>query len=245
MRAGGPVAEGYNSIPAAAVARLPIYRRVLLELLSTRVTTVSSTRLATLAGVNAAKVRKDLSYLGSFGIRGVGYNVEHLLYEVSRELGLTHDWPVLIAGLGNLGSALANYGGFVERGFPVRALVDTDPAKVGRMLAGVPVRHLDDLESIVAESRIAIGIVATPAPAAQDVADRMVAAGIGSILNFAPVVVTTGAGVSLRNVDLSVELQVLSFYQRRHDPGVGGAADPLEPPAVAGPLAKPVAPPAG
>ena len=211
--------DGYSSIPAAAVARLPVYRRVLLELLSTRVSTVSSTRLAILAGVNAAKVRKDLSYLGSFGIRGVGYNVEHLLYEVSRELGLTHDWPVVIAGLGNLGSALANYGGFLDRGFPVRALVDTDPAKVGSIITGVPVRHLDDLEEIVRQHRIAIGIVATPAAAAQDVVDRMAAAGIGSILNFAPVVVTTTPDTNLRNVDLSVELQVLSFYQRRHAPG--------------------------
>ena len=227
MRAGGSGADGYNSIPAAAVARLPVYRRVLLELLSTRTTTVSSTRLATLAGVNAAKVRKDLSYLGSFGIRGVGYNVEHLLYEVSRELGLTHDWPVLIAGLGNLGSALANYGGFLERGFPVRALVDADPAKVGRKIAGVPVRHVDELEAIASENRIAIGIVATPAVAAQDVVDRMVSAGIGSILNFAPVVVNTADGVSVRNVDLAVELQVLSFYQRRHVPG--DLEDLLEP----------------
>lgn len=227
MRAGGTGADGYNSVPAAAVARLPVYRRVLLELLSTRTTTVSSTRLATLAGVNAAKVRKDLSYLGSFGIRGVGYNVEHLLYEVSRELGLTHDWPVLIAGLGNLGTALADYGGFSERGFPVRALVDADPAKVGRQIAGVPVRHVDELEEIASENRIAIGIVATPAAAAQDVVDRMVSAGIGSVLNFAPVVVNTADGVSVRNVDLAVELQVLSFYQRRHVPG--DLADLLEP----------------
>lgn len=235
MVTDGSGADGYNSIPAAAVARLPVYRRVLLELLSTRTTTVSSTRLATLAGVNAAKVRKDLSYLGSFGIRGVGYNVEHLLYEVSRELGLTHDWPVLIAGLGNLGSALANYGGFVERGYPVRALVDTDPAKVGRVVTGVEVRHLDDLEEIVAESRIAIGIVATPAAAAQSVADRMVAAGIGSILNFAPVVVSTAPGISLRNVDLAVELQVLSFYQRRHVPAPGAILEPPpEPGRVSG-----------
>ncbi len=216
MSKGSRPADGYSSIPPAAVARLPIYRRVLLELLSTRTATVSSTCLATLAGVNAAKVRKDLSYLGSFGIRGVGYNVEHLLHEVSSELGLTHDWPVLLAGLGNLGSALANYGGFQERGFTVRALVDTDPGKVGQLIAGAKVRHLDELEEIVAESRIAIGIVATPAAAAQDVTDRMVKAGIGSILNFAPVVVNTAAGVSVRNVDLAVELQVLSFYQRRH-----------------------------
>ncbi len=231
-----PDPDGYTSIPPAAVARLPVYRRVLLELLSTRVSTVSSTRLATLAGVNAAKVRKDLSYLGSFGIRGVGYNVEHLLYEVSRELGLTHDWPVVIAGLGNLGSALANYGGFVERGFPVRALVDTDPVKVGRTITGVVVQHLDDLEKIVQQCRIAIGIVATPAAAAQDVADRMAAAGIGSILNFAPVVVTTAGGTNLRNVDLSVELQVLSFYERRHTPGRPGAAPVPAAPAGGGSL---------
>lgn len=219
MRGGDRGSGGYSSVPAAAVARLPIYRRVLLELLSTRTMTVSSTRLASLAGVNAAKVRKDLSYLGSFGIRGVGYNVEHLLHEVSRELGLTHDWPVVIVGLGNLGSALANYGGFRERGFPVRALVDTDPSKVGRTVAGVPVRHARELEQIVAADGIAIGIVATPAAAAQDVADRMAAAGIGSILNFAPVVVNAADGVSVRNVDLAVELQVLSFYQRRCVPG--------------------------
>ena len=221
-------------MPAAAVARLPIYRRVLLELLSTRTATVSSTRLAALAGVNAAKVRKDLSYLGSFGIRGVGYNVEHLLHEVSRELGLTRDWPVLIAGLGNLGSALANYGGFVERGFPVRAMVDTDPAKVGRTLAGVSVRHLDELTAIVSENRIAIGILATPAPVAQDVADRMVSAGIGSILNFAPVVVQVADGVSVRNVDLALELQVLSFYGQRHEPGPGGLTGLLESQAPGG-----------
>lgn len=236
MSAGERGTDGYNSIPAAAVARLPVYRRVLLELLSIRTTTVSSTRLAALAGVNAAKVRKDLSYLGSFGIRGVGYNVEHLLHEVSRELGLTHDWPVLIAGLGNLGSALANYGGFRERGFPVRALVDADPAKVGRQVAGVPVRHVNELETIVAEGNIAIGIVATPASAAQDVVDRMVAAGIGSILNFAPVVVSAAEGLSVRNVDLAVELQVLSFYQRRHVSA--GPEDLLDPGMPHGPLGR-------
>ena len=137
---------------------------------------------------NAAKVRKDLCYLGSYGTRGVGYDVEYLLFQMSRELGLTQDWPVVIAGLGNLGHALANYGGFTERGFPVAALVDADPKVVGTDINGITVRHIDDLDAIAAEHQIAIGIIATPASAAQEVADRMIAAGVSSILNFAPTI---------------------------------------------------------
>lgn len=202
-------------IPIAAVARLPIYRRVLLELHDAGVLTVSSERLANQAGVTAAKLRKDLSYLGSYGIRGVGYNVGDLLLEVSRELGLTHNWPVLIAGSGNLGSALANYRGFADRGFPVVSLVDNDPAKVGRSIAGLLVGHIDDLEEIVRSEGISIGIIAVPARAAQSVADRMVEVGISSILNFAPTVVVSVSEIHLRNVDLAMELQVLSFLLRR------------------------------
>src|SRR6187402_3158326 len=119
-------------IPEATVARLPVYLRSLYELADERTDTVSSERLAELAGVNAAKVRKDLSYLGSYGTRGVGYDVQYLLFQVSRELGLTQDWPVVIVGAGNLGSALANYGGFTQRGFPVAALIDADQDKVGQ-----------------------------------------------------------------------------------------------------------------
>src|SRR5687768_9714290 len=161
-------------IPEATVARLPVYLRILLDLADAKTSTISSERLAEMAGVNAAKVRKDLSYLGSYGTRGVGYDVEYLLFEMSRELGLTHDWAVVIAGAGNLGRALAGYGGFGERGFPVVALLDTDPDKVGRTLAGVPVCHPDELPKLVEGNRVAIGIIATPAAAAQEVADRMV-----------------------------------------------------------------------
>src|ERR687897_3002790 len=128
-------------IPEATVARLPLYLRSLLESADEGMPTISSERLAELSGVNAAKVRKDLSYLGSYGTRGVGYDVEYLLFQMSRELGLTHDWPVVIVGLGNLGQALANYGGFTERGFPVAALVDADPAKVGTSLGNHRVQH--------------------------------------------------------------------------------------------------------
>jgi redox-sensing transcriptional repressor len=202
-------------IPEATVARLPVYLRSLLEVAETKAPTISSERLAELAGVNAAKVRKDLSYLGSYGTRGVGYEVEFLLFQISRELGLTQDWPIAIIGIGNLGHALANYRNFSARGFRTVALLDADPAKVGEEVAGLSVRHLDELDSIVAEDRIAIGIIATPAHVAQDVADRLVAAGVTSILNFAPAVLSVPSGVSLRKVDLSIELQILSFYEQR------------------------------
>ena len=202
-------------IPEATVTRLPVYLRSLVELAGERTTTISSERLAEMAGVNAAKVRKDLSYLGSYGTRGVGYDVEYLLFQMSRELGLTHDWPVVIVGIGNLGQALAKYAGFTERGFPVAALVDADPRKVGTRVSGLTVQALDDLPGLVKKSCVAIGIIATPAEVAQEVADRLVAAGVKSILNFAPAVITVPDGASLRKVDLAVELQILSFYQQQ------------------------------
>src|SRR5216110_2387410 len=196
-------------IPEATVARLPLYLRSLLEAAEAKTTTISSERLAEMSGVNAAKVRKDLSYLGSYGTRGVGYDVEYLLFQISRELGLTQDWPVVIVGIGNLGHALANYRGFGARGFRVVALVDSDPAKVGTRIGDLSVAALDDLPRVVADCGIAIGIIATPAGAAQEVADRLVDAGVTSILNFAPAVVSVPSGVSLRKVDLAIELQIL------------------------------------
>ena len=211
------MAERPRHIPEATVARLPVYLRSLAELVDEKIGTVSSERLAEMAGVNAAKVRKDLSYLGSYGTRGVGYDVEYLLFQMSRELGLTHDWPVIIAGVGNLGRALANYGGFGDRGFPVAALVDASREKVGGYIHGVPVHHMDDLPELAADLGIAIGIIATPASAAQEVADALAAAGIRSILNFAPTVIAVPEGTSLRKVDLALELQVLSFYQEHRD----------------------------
>ena len=202
-------------IPEATVGRLPVYLRVLLEMAESGTITVSSETLAEAAGVNSAKVRKDLSHLGSYGTRGVGYDVAYLIHQVRRELGLTQHWPVVIAGIGNLGHALANYRGFSERGFEAVALVDSDPAKVGERAGGLRVRHIDDLPAIVGEHDVAIGVVCTPAAAAQEVADRMVAAGIRSILNFAPAIISVPPGVSLRKVDLSIELQILAFYEQR------------------------------
>lgn len=217
----GPVSR---RIPEATVARLPVYLRSLVELAGANVTTVSSERLAERCGVNAAKVRKDLSHLGTYGTRGVGYDVDVLLSQISRELGLTQDWPVAIVGLGNLGHALANYRGFGARGFHVVALFDADPRRVGDRIDGISIRPMEDLLAVAAATHIAIGIIAVPAAVAQQVADRLVDAGVHSILNFAPTVLTVPARVSLRKVDLSIELQILSFYSQRLADGVDDPA---------------------
>ncbi|GAB2747988.1 redox-sensing transcriptional repressor Rex [Kitasatospora kifunensis] len=204
-----------RGIPEATVARLPLYLRALTALSERSVPTVSSEELAAAAGVNSAKLRKDFSYLGSYGTRGVGYDVEYLVYQISRELGLTQDWPVVIVGIGNLGHALANYGGFASRGFRVAALLDADPTVVGSSAAGLPVRHMDELESIVESQQVSIGVITTPPGAAQQVCDRLVEAGVTSILNFAPTVLTVPDGVDVRKVDLSIELQILAFHEQR------------------------------
>lgn len=209
-------------IPEAALARLPLYLRILGEVAEEGTLQVSSDQLAELGGVNAAKVRKDLSYLGSYGTRGVGYEVSFLTYQIQRELGLNHDWPVVIVGAGNLGQALANYGGFTERGFSVAGVFDTDPTKVGGVVGGVRVRHLDELTQVVQARNVSIGVLATPAGAAQEAANRLVRAGVGSILNFAPCVLSVPRGVSVRKVDLAGELQILSYYEQQRALASGG-----------------------
>lgn len=204
-----------RTIPEATVGRLPIYLQALVDIAESGASTVSSEALAEASGVNSAKVRKDLSHLGSYGTRGVGYDVAYLIHQIRRELGLTQDWPIVIAGIGNLGHALANYRGFPERGFSVAALIDVDPAKVGQRVGNLVVHHVDELPRLVRTLGIAIGVIATPATAVQDVADHLVGAGIRSILNFAPAVIVVPDGVSVRKVDLAVELQILAFYEQR------------------------------
>jgi redox-sensing transcriptional repressor len=222
-----------GGIPEATVARLPVYLRALYVLAERGISTVASEELAAAAGVNSAKLRKDLSHLGSYGIRGVGYDVDYLVYQVSRTLGLTQDWPVVIVGAGNLGRALANYGGFVSRGFTISAMLDSDPAIVGSRIAKLTVRHVDELEDIVATRKVAIGVIATTAAAAQVVCDRLVAAGVTSILNFAPLVLSVPEGVDVRKVDLSIELQILAFHARRRGGSSGAAGGRSAPAAIA------------
>lgn len=204
-----------REIPDATVARLPEYLRTLSRLAESGVSSVSSEELASAVGVRSAQLRKDLSHLGSYGVRGVGYDVEMLALEISRVLGLTQDWPVAIVGMGNLGHALASYSGFVTKGFRIVALFDDDPARHGELVQDVPIRPFCDLADVVARDTIAIGVIATPASAAQDVCDALVDAGVSSILNFAPAVLTVPAGVDMRKVDLSTELQILAFHAQR------------------------------
>ncbi len=214
-------------VSPATVARLPLYLRALSGLADSEIETVSSGDLAEAAGVTSAQVRKDLSQLGSYGTRGVGYDVVSLADEISRELGLTSHRDVVLVGVGNLGRALAGYGGFRTRGFRIAGLVDAAPERIGSV-DGVEVRPLADLEDLVRSSGSPIGVIATPAPAAQEVCDRLVAAGVRSILNFAPTVLVAPADVEIRKVDLAVELQILSFHEARRavDVGVDAAATP-------------------
>src|SRR6476620_6469419 len=211
--------ETAREIPEATVARLPGYLRALTTLSEAGTATCSSEDLAAAAGVNSAKLRKDLSYLGSYGTHGVGYDVDYLRYQIARDIGVPPDWPVVIVGIGTLGHALANFSGFRSRGFRVVALLDADPRRHEEVVAGVDVRPFDDLEQIVRDHSVAIGVIATPALAAQDVADRMVGCGITSILNFAPTVLSVPEGVDVRKVDLSIELQILAYHEQRKTHG--------------------------
>lgn len=208
-----------GGIPDATVNRLPMYHRSLVSMASRGILLVSSEELADVSGVSSAKLRKDLSFLGSYGTRGVGYDVEFLLYQIARALGLTQQWPVVIVGVGNLGHALAGYQGFASRGFKVVGLFDSDDTRVGEKVsvAGstVSVSPLSDLPQIVRSSGASIGVIATPESSAQEVCDVLVRHGVTSILNFAPVLLEVPAGVDVRRVDLATELQILAFHEQR------------------------------
>jgi redox-sensing transcriptional repressor len=204
-----------RAIPDATVARLAIYLRALTGLGERGTATVSSEELATEAGVNSAKLRKDLSYLGSYGVRGVGYDVASLTEHIQMTLGLNRNRAVALIGIGHLGQALVGYAGFASRGFRISAVIDADPALVGTRLRGLTVQHVNNLNEVVRSEKIAIAVLAVPASSAQDVCDRLVAAGVTSILNFAPTVLNVPAHVDVRKVDLAAELQILSFHDNR------------------------------
>ncbi|WP_380169128.1 redox-sensing transcriptional repressor Rex [Jannaschia sp. R86511] len=215
-----------KGVPEATVARLPTYLQALHALAEDGTSTVSSQELADLVHVSAAMLRKDLSQLGSYGTRGVGYDVATLVHEMSAVLGLEHDWPVAIVGVGNLGRALAHYGGFTSRGLSIAALFDADPAVVGTVVNGHTVHHVDEVAALVAERNVRIAVIATPARAAQATSDVLVAAGVTSILCFAGAAVRVPADVTVRAVDLSSELQILGFHEQRKRSDVLG---PLRP----------------
>ena len=200
-----------SKIPEMTIRRLSIYTRCLQHLEEDGVKTISSQELAERFNFNSAQVRKDLAYFGEFGVRGIGYYVAGLKAELQKILGLDREWPVALVGFGNLGSALFHYRGFGRQGFRISAIFDDDPAKTGRILDGIPILPLRDLSKEAKARNLQIGIVAVPAEAAQVVADRLVASGIKAILNFAPVRLKVAKDVRLKNVDLSIELESLSF----------------------------------
>jgi redox-sensing transcriptional repressor len=206
---------GAPDLPEATVARLPEYLRALHNLADSGDETVSSEGLASAAGVTSAKLRKDLSHLGSYGTRGVGYDVALLIDQIEHVLGLNQARSVALVGIGNLGHALAGYAGFANRGFRIAALFDTSPERVGERINGLVVHHVNDMPAVVSAETIAIGVIATPAVAAQAVVDKLVDCGVTSILNFAPCVLSVPDGVDVRKVDLAIELQILSFHEHR------------------------------
>ncbi|CAN5384754.1 redox-sensing transcriptional repressor Rex [soil metagenome] len=214
-----------RGVPDAAVARLPAYRRALMALQASGQSTVASRELAAASGVHPAQLRKDLSYLGTYGIRGVGYDVTQLNSQITTELGLTQEWPVAIVGMGNLGRALVAYGGFYNRGFRIEALVDDDPQIVGTQVGGQCVQSLAQLKA----SGIALdfGVITTPAAGANAVAEVLVSLGVHSILNFAAIILDVPDTVGVRRVDLSTELEILAFHAKRR----GQSAAPI---AIAG-----------
>ncbi len=206
-------------IPPTTVARLPLYLRCLQTIQNKNVDSISSFELAELTGHNAAQLRKDLSYLGEYGTRGVGYDVNELTRQIGKWLGATQVRTVAIFGAGHLGQALANYERFPDKGFSVVAIYDNDRAKIGQEIAGIKIKHFDEFY-VDASFRIDVAVIATPVEAAQDVVDELVAAGVKSILNFAPTKIEVGVGVCVRNVDFLTELQIMGFHLASLDHGL-------------------------
>lgn len=211
------MAEAGAHIPEGVIERLPVYLNVLLQIREEGEQTVSSARLGELSRVNPAQIRRDLTHFGSFGRRGIGYDVETLADRIQRILGSDHIHRLALVGAGNLGSAIAAYDGLSKHGFMVTAVFDNDPARIGGRLGDVIVRGMDELERTIKEQSISIGVVAVPPPAAQEVTDRLAAAGVRVLLNYTPVVVQVPEGVTLHNTDPVQELLHTLYYLSRRE----------------------------
>ncbi len=206
-----------TKIPPTTIARLPIYLRCLQDARDKRIDLISSFELAELTGRNAAQLRKDLSYLGEFGTRGVGYEVDELIGQISKWLGTGTVRSVVVVGMGRLGQALCNYQGFLDKGFMITHIYDIDPEKVGQTIAGVEVAHIDEIEEMEVGG---IGVITTPAAGAQEAAEKLVAAGSKAILNFAPTNIETKADICVRHVDFASELQIIGFHLAQTEKGL-------------------------
>lgn len=201
--------------PDVVIRRLPLYARSLRYMLQEGKQSVSSQELGERINVTAAQIRKDLSYFGEFGKQGIGYDVEQLLSHIERILGLTQDWPVALVGLGHLGQAIARYDGFRSKGIRIVALFDSEEEKVGQDLAGLTIMSDDQIAPVVRAQRIKIGIVAVPAPRAQEVTDLLISAGVRAILNYAPIIVHVPEGIWVRYIDPVAVLHSMTYYLAR------------------------------
>jgi len=202
-----------KKIPKATIIRLPIYLHYLTELAQKGISVVPSHDLAELAGGNGPQLRKDLSYLGEFGTRGVGYNVGRLAHHISKFMGLNKEQSVAIIGVGKLGMALINYKGFAEKGFKICAGFDNNSQMIGKKVDDLVIYDVRDLGKIIKEKDIEICIITVPASEAQSIADKLISCGIKAILNFAPIFLKVPDDVVACQIDLSIELQILSFYR--------------------------------
>ncbi len=202
-----------SRVPAATITRLSLYARCLEDLAANDVSVASSDQLAEMCRVNPAQVRKDLAYFGEFGVRGVGYYVQELLFEIRKILGLTRKWSLALIGMGNLGTALATHGNFERRGYIFVALFDNDPEKIGhRLPSGLIIDTVNDLVSICRERKVDIGVIATPAGQVAEVVDRLVEVPVGAMLNFAPIQIQAPEGFRIENVDFTVKLDNLAYH---------------------------------
>jgi len=206
-------------IPEVVINRLPVYARALSELAARGESVVSSQALGELLDVTPAQIRKDLSYFGRFGKQGRGYNVASLLTKLQEILGIDRQWRLLLVGVGRLGQAIAEYGGFGPQGFHITAAFDANPAVVGSQVGGVAVQDIEKLDSYLATNRIDIGIVAVPAHEAQQVVNKLVKAGIRAILNYAPITAHVPRDVAIRHIDPVLAMQSMTFYIKRAEPG--------------------------
>jgi len=201
-----------EKIPQPTIERLPIYYRCILQMQEEGIKTVSSEELGKRIGINSAQIRKDLTYFGEFGRRGIGYEIQSLIEDIMQILGLTKERKMVLVGVGNLGTALIRYSGFSDEKFHIIAAFDSNPEKIGQTVEGIKVYDLELLDKIIEEEKVEIGVVTVPAGDAQRVVDSLVEAGVNGVLNFAPTQVVVPPNIQLRDVDLGVEILRLSYY---------------------------------
>lgn len=201
-----------SDIPDIVIGRLPIYLRALVRLQQEEREITSSHELGEKLGISSAQIRKDLSHFGEFGKQGTGYAVDTLAAELQRILNVDREWQVALVGVGDLGRAIAHYGGFTQRGFRITQLFDSDPAKVGKLVGVLTIRGMAELADVIGEEGIRVAMIATPADHAQDVADELVAAGVRAILNYAPIVLAVPKGVRVEYIDPGIHLQRMAYY---------------------------------